>query len=93
MRNIFLLRKEKRLFFEDLYVKPQEEEILGSFVLLDESEHIEQDIEQEVAMPNRATKKHKYTEPRVKSKDIRTFFTKERDVETSICTKRLIQID
>ena len=42
LRNILLLRKEKRLCFEDLHVELKEEEILGSFILLDESEHIKQ---------------------------------------------------
>lgn len=86
-----------RALSAQLYVEPKEEEILGSFLLIEDSEHFERDKDDAVAIPPIPpirTKKNCITETPVKSKDIRNFFTKERKIEFRVCgTNKVIQID
>ena len=67
------------MLVEELYVEPKEEEIVGSFILVNDSENMDGDfsIHQRSTRPGKQPSKPKETT--YKSKDIRTFFNKERN--------------
>ena len=79
---------------KEFYVEPKEEGILGSSIVINDSENMDEDfsIHQSSIRPRKQPSK--LNESTTKSKGIRTFFNTERNVAAHACTeKKIIAID
>ena len=88
-----LVTERYRAIVKEPYIEPKEEEILGSLIVIDENESMDEDF----SIQQRSTRPRKQpTQPNesiIKSKD-RTFFNKERNIVAHACTEnKIIVID
>ena len=74
--------------FLKFYVQPKEEEILGSFIPVNDSENMDEDFSIHQRSSRSRKQPSKPNEATAKSKDIRTFFNEERNVVARACTKK-----
>ena len=75
-------------------VEPKEEEILGFFILVNDSENTDQNFSINQRSTRLRKQPSKPNETTAKSKDIRTFFSKERNVVGRACTEiKIVVID